>query len=156
MLPPAANGDRCKNLQPNIREIPDWRSPSGPSPQSLGESHGRGDVPDFWQLYWILFSFSLPTLFHLSNSSTLGRRERLEGKGASILLDYLLLIKAVMFLGSSFIFLVKISPTSNPAIQQSSNPAIQSTTAAAAAMPFKVPVFLYPLKSPYNSKLKLS
>ena len=64
----------------------------------------------FGFLYLLLFPYSalIP-----SNPPTLGRKERLEGKGAQNSLDYLL-IRGIRFLWASPIFIIRIF--SNPAI----------------------------------------
>ena len=56
----------------------------------------------------------------------LGRREVRVGKGMLISLAYFLLIRGIEFLGASPIFVIRISPTRNPAIAK-----------AAAGSPFE-------------------
>jgi hypothetical protein len=86
-------------------------------------------------------SFSTPIL---SNPPTLGRRERRLGeRGASILLGYFLPIRVVEFLGTSPIFVLRVSPTSNPAKSYHQKQQLLSLEAL---------TFTYPL-SPQNPHL---
>jgi hypothetical protein len=57
------------------------------------------------------FFYQSPLLFpHLFNPLTICRREkRIEGKEATISLEYFLLIRGIEFLGTSLIFAVRIS-----------------------------------------------
>ena len=78
------------------------------------------------------------------------------GSGAWNLLDYLVLIRGIEFIGGeSLIFLIRISPTGN---QQPATAASRAAAIGGAAVaPFLGALaFTYPLKSPQNSKHKLS
>ena len=85
-----------------------------------------------------------------------------------ISLDYFLLIRGVKFLGTSLIFVIRVSPTSN---QQPPAAAVgrgggggerrrggvgAAAAAAAAVTSLRALTFIYPLKRPQNSKHKLS
>lgn len=87
---------------------------------------------------------------------SLGRRKRrLEEMRALIWLDYFLLIKDIKFLEAILVFVIRVSPTGNqqPATgnQQRSTNNIRNNSKQQEEQQWAL-AFLYPLKSPQNSK----
>lgn len=85
-----------------------------PSEELHQETYPRGVIGG-WQclvaMLWVLLSSTLFNRFPPFQSPNSGqeRKKRERGKGAMLLLDYLLLIRGVELLGVSPIFIVRIS-----------------------------------------------
>ena len=97
----------------------------------------------------------------------LGRREVRVGKGMLISLAYFLLIRGIEFLGASPIFVIRISPTRNPAIAKAANPtagiaSLGTTSSVDSSREQQLPQAplgfscLHPFKSPQTSKSPVS